>query len=85
MDDCSLAMVYFPSARSVTLELARMKGPQVRARWFDPADGKFVDSAQRVITSLGPQTLGPPGLNGGGDRDWVLLLSSETPQSAVAH
>jgi hypothetical protein len=81
-DDRALAVVYLPGQREITVDLAQLQGPQVRARWLDPADGQFADASQRVFTSLGLESLRPPGANSGGEGDWVLLLTSEASQSA---
>lgn len=73
--DSSFAMVYVPNARTMTLNLARLSGPNVRARWYDPSNGAFttVSGSPFAPTSRNFTT---PGANAGGQGDWVLLLES---------
>lgn len=80
--DHSLGMVYMPSRRSITLDLSRLAGPMVDARWYDPASGTFkpVKGApfhrQKVVI---PAATKP---NGAGYDDWVLVLKSQPTQMA---
>lgn len=66
--DGSYAFVYVPSGRPVTIDLGKLSGNRVRARWFDPRDGssrsigEFDRAGQREFT---PPKGGP---------DWVLVL-----------
>jgi hypothetical protein len=72
--DASLALAYVPSIRPVTVDLGKLR-PGVEPRWYDPTSGVYV-AAARASGELarGPITLEPPGKNGGGDGDWVLVL-----------
>lgn len=79
----SFALVYMPSARAVTVDLAQMAGPKVNARWYDPASGLI--SAVAIPGSPFPASSGaqvltpPPGNNAstsGSFTDWVLVLES---------
>jgi hypothetical protein len=75
--DGSLAMVYIPDRREITLDLARLAGPLVEARWYDPADGRFEAVAGSPFSTTGSRRLGPQtDSNGAGFDDWVLILES---------
>jgi Protein of unknown function (DUF4038)/Putative collagen-binding domain of a collagenase len=70
--DGSLAMVYIPGSREITVDLARLAGPLVEARWYDPADG-----SGPPFSTTGPRRLSPESdSNSAGFRDWVLILES---------
>ena len=66
-DDGSLAVVYVPTARTITLDVSRL-ADGVRAVWVDPVSGERQDAALA-------ETFTTPGENAGGDEDWVLLLA----------
>jgi hypothetical protein len=53
--------------------LSRMSGP-VRARWYDPTRGTFTSVPSSPLGNRGIRSFTPPGKNGGGDEDWVLVL-----------
>jgi len=72
--DGSLAVCYVPTARTVTLDLRRFKGP-VQARWFDPTRGTHSDVAGAPFANSGPRDFVPPAPNAAGDGDMVLVLS----------
>jgi len=65
--DGSTAIAYMPTARSVTVNLERFSGVQVRVWWYDPRLG----TAQRVgdYAARGTLPLDPPG-----EGDWVLVV-----------
>jgi hypothetical protein len=74
--DGTLAMVYAPTSRTLTVDLSKMAGP-VAARWYDPASGSFsytVDGSP--LANSGTQKLQTPGKNADGDTDWVLVLEA---------
>lgn len=66
--DGSLAVVYVPTVRTITLNLDRLD-PSVAATWIDPASGAAHPA--EVATSMRP-----PGMNSEGDGDWLLILST---------
>jgi hypothetical protein len=49
-----------------------MAGPS-RARWFNPYSGEYKLIATG-LANTGTQAFSPPGDNGSGYRDWVLVL-----------
>ncbi len=72
-----LAVAYVPTVRDVTIDLGRLSGP-VRARWFDPTNGKFTDVVSTPLKAEGVRQFRPLGKNAAGDSDWLLLLEKET-------
>ena len=75
--DGSLAMVYIPDRREITLDLARLAGPLVEARWYDPADGRFEAVAGSPFSTTGSRRLGAQtDSNSAGFDDSVLILES---------
>jgi len=72
--DGSLAMAYLPDIRKVTIDMSKLSG-QVTARWFDPSNAAFTDIGS--FANTGTQAFTPPGNNGDGDGDWVLVLEAD--------
>ncbi len=60
-------MAYLPSARQVTVDLARVSGASANAWWFNPGTGAA--SSAGTFPTSGPQTFTPPGSG-----DWVLAV-----------
>ncbi len=71
----SFAIGYTPSVRNLTLDLTRLAGPRVRARWFDPTNGVYTEVAGSPF-ALGSVTLRPTGNNSAGQGDWAIVLES---------
>jgi hypothetical protein len=74
--DGTLAMIYTPTSRTLTVDLSKMSSP-VTARWYDPASGAFsytVDGSP--LPNAGTEKLQTPGKNADGDDDWVLVLEA---------
>jgi hypothetical protein len=69
----SLAVVYMPSARSVTLDLTEISsyGSALVTR-VDPTSG--ATSVLGTYSTGGSQVVGSQGSNAGGDSDWTLLI-----------
>jgi hypothetical protein len=72
--DGSLALVYMPDDRAVTVDLSRLAGPRVRASWYDPASGEAYEALGSQIASKGAATFRPFKENASGYGDWVLIL-----------
>jgi hypothetical protein len=66
--DGRLAVVYLPTRHTISLNRHAL-APGIKAVWIDPTTG--ARRAARVSDSFTS-----PGINAGGDTDWVLLLSS---------
>lgn len=75
-DDGSLAVAYLPRGREATIDLKQLNGPNVVARWYDPAGGTYTDVAGAPFPATAPRAFRPPGKNSAGDSDWVLVLES---------
>jgi hypothetical protein len=75
--DGRLAIVYLPDRRTIHVDMSRLSGPAVVARWYDPAAGKF-QAAAAPLANHGSQEFSSPGDNadGPGNADWALLLES---------
>jgi hypothetical protein len=74
--DRSFAIAYLPSARTVSLDLARLAGPRVEARWLDPASGGYAQVPGSPFPAAGARRLRPPESNANGFGDWVLVLQA---------
>jgi hypothetical protein len=74
--DGSFAIVYLPSSRTVTVNLGKLSGPRVNARWYDPASGIFTTAAGSPFNATGTQNFTPAGNNMSGFSDWALVLES---------
>lgn len=75
--DGSFAVAYLPTRRAITLDLARLSGPKLRLRWYDPAAGRFVGAASEIAPTARSFALRPPRADSAGFNDWVLLIGSE--------
>jgi hypothetical protein len=68
-------MAYLPSGGSPTVDLSTLSGP-VTARWYDPAAGTFTSIPGSPFPNAGSMQFTTPGINAGGDDDWVLVLEA---------
>lgn len=74
-EDGSTAVVYIPTTRAITIDMACLRGP-AKARWFDPSDGSYKGVDGSSLPNSGLKEFTPPGKNHAGDGDWVLLLQT---------
>ncbi len=74
--DQSFGAIYTPNARTLTVDLSRLSGPNVRARWFDVSNGAFTTISGSPFANNQSRNFVTPGNNAGGQGDWVLLLES---------
>ena len=74
--DRSSALVYLPTSRTVRLDLRRLAGSSVEARWFDPSNGQLT-TAEGSPLPAAIHKLKPPARNGAGFPDWVLELNAQ--------
>jgi hypothetical protein len=58
--DGTFAMVWSPGA-SVTVNMASLNKPSLRARWFDPANGNFATVAGSPFANTGTRSFSAPG------------------------
>ena len=73
--DGSYVVVYIPTARMITVDMARLRGLAV-AEWFDPTTGTYQVISGSPFSNIGTRQFIPPGKNTAGDSDWVLLLNA---------
>jgi hypothetical protein len=74
--DRRLAVSYLPRGGSIAVNMSRLVGPRVHARWYDPTDGRYVPVPGSPFRTSDKVELQPPGENADGDPDWVLLLTT---------
>ena len=67
-----LAVAYFPHLGKLTIDMSKFSG-QVKGRWFDPVNGNVVPITSN-LSDKGTSDFSPPGLNGGGAQDFILIL-----------
>lgn len=72
-NDGSFAVIYAPSARTLTVDLNQLGG-EVTARWFDPTSAQWRSVAGSPFTNGGIKALAMPAKNDDGGSDHVLLL-----------
>ena len=74
--DGQFVVVYMPTSRTITVNMAALKAPAV-AQWFDPTNGVYAAVPGRPMANNGMREFTPPaGKNHDGDGDWVLLLDA---------
>jgi hypothetical protein len=64
------AMVYAPAGRPFRVRMTAVRGPRLKAWWFDPRDGKATPIGE--FPTDGERTFAPPAPGEG--LDWVLVL-----------
>lgn len=74
--DGSLLVAYVPPGHHgpISVDMTVMSAPS-RARWLNPA--KDASVAAGVFPNAGVRTFAPPGDNGTGTNDWVLVIETE--------
>lgn len=73
--DGSLVMAYLPSIRTITVDMSKLARPAT-GRWYDPTSDRYVDASGSPFANSGHREFTPPGKNGAGDGDWVLVLEA---------
>ena len=74
--DKSMAILYLPTLRKVRVDLGRLVGPKITARWYDPSSGTFATVNGSPFPKAASHILQPDTLNSAGLGDWILLLES---------
>jgi hypothetical protein len=71
----SLLIAYIPPAHKggIMVDMSAMR-EKARARWYDPASGDWQEIDGSPFDNRGTCSFLPPGLNHGGEPDWVLML-----------
>jgi chitodextrinase len=72
--DGALVMAYMPTIRTITVDMSKLGSP-ADASWYDPSNGTYHTIGSSLQNS-GTRTFAPPGNNGDGDGDWVLVLKA---------
>ena len=73
--DGSLVMAYMPTVRTITVDMSTLAGAAT-ARWYDPTTAAFTTVPGSPIANAGAMNFTPPGPNGDGAGDWVLVLEA---------
>jgi hypothetical protein len=73
--DGSWGVVYVPTSNpnALTIDLSGFSRP-VSFSWVDPTTGSARTVAGSPFTNSGSTSATPPGINAGGDKDWILLI-----------
>ncbi|MGP8185210.1 MAG: DUF4038 domain-containing protein [Terracidiphilus sp.] len=77
--DGSYVVIYLPTARPVTLNMSRLKGPAT-AKWFDPTNGTYHAVPGGRFPNTGTRQFTPAAKNHAGNSDWVLLIDTSSRQ-----
>jgi hypothetical protein len=77
--DGAHALIFTATGKPFTVERTRL-GRDVRARWFDPTTGKETRLAPNLFRKGGEAQFTPPGPNGAGDPDWLVVLAATTAE-----
>lgn len=72
--DRKLGVFYLPTPRHLTIDLTQFSATQLKVRWFDPADGAFLQIDDQTLAVSKFCELHTPECSR--DGDWVLLVSS---------
>lgn len=69
-EDGSFALAYLPTGKPVSIQMNKLSGKKIVARWYDPRDGTWTDAGENANTGVReftPPTKGP-------QNDWLLVL-----------
>jgi chitodextrinase len=82
--DGALVLAYMPTIRTITVDMTKL-GSQANAAWYDPSRGTSTPIAGSPFPNTGTRAFAPPGNNGDGDGDWVLVLeATSVPHDTTA-
>jgi hypothetical protein len=70
--DGSAVLVFTPVSQSLTVDMTKLTGPNVAARWYDPATGGFSAISGAPFANTGSRAFAAPS-----GRDSVLVLQSQ--------
>jgi hypothetical protein len=75
--DRSVAILYLPGSREITVDLGQLAGPRISCHWYDPADGRCFTISRSECPAKGSRQFRREVANSGfGSSDWVLILQS---------
>lgn len=72
--DGSFALVWKNDSLPITVNLAALSKPSIRARWFDPLNATYRTVFGSPFTNTGAQSFAHPGANSNAGLSWVLAL-----------
>jgi hypothetical protein len=81
-DDGSFGLVYLPTSRSLTVNMARLNN-NITARWYNPSNGAYTTISGSPFTNSGSRSFSPPSSG-----DWVLVLkagAAPTPEPEITY
>ena len=67
---------YLPTVRTITVDMSKLSGSSVTARWYDPTNDTYSTVAGSPFANIGTRQFTPPGNNAEGSSDWVLVLEA---------
>jgi hypothetical protein len=73
--DGRLAMAYLPEGQTIGVDMSKLAA-RVRVSWYDPTRGIYRRVPGSPFDNAGTRKFSPPGKNGDGDTDWVLVLAA---------
>jgi hypothetical protein len=73
--DGKQAAVYMPTIRTITVDMSQLAGP-ISAQLYDPTTARYINVNGSPFLNSGHKQFTPPGKNGDGDGDWVLVLEA---------
>jgi uncharacterized protein DUF4038/collagenase-like protein with putative collagen-binding domain/VCBS repeat protein len=76
--DGSFVISYLPVVTGIAVDMTRLTGSSLTARWYDPTNGTYTNVAGSPFPNTGTRVFTPTGNNNSGASDWVLLLQSST-------
>lgn len=68
----SYAFIYFPTGKSVTLNVSKLTGSQLKATWYDPRTGVYLN--EKIISKSASYKPTLP--SSGKGQDWVLVIDA---------
>jgi hypothetical protein len=73
--DGALVMAYMPTMGTITVDMSNLSG-SATAWWYDPTNAIYTAIAGSPFANTGTLQFTPPGNNGAGNGDWVLVLQA---------
>jgi hypothetical protein len=74
--DRSIALVYLPTVRSISISLGELAAVGATAQWYDPANGRYVPATESPLQASRTHAFCPVAKNSAGYGDWVLVLQA---------
>jgi hypothetical protein len=71
-NDGNTVLAFTPVSKTLTIDMTKLSGPNVSARWFNPATGGFTTVSGSPFTNTGSRAFASPS-----GRDAVLVLQSQ--------